>query len=114
MKNIKYIISRYGLNNSNIVAKNGILLPCHHGLKEKDVDKILSLLDNFIINLGYETKAYISFLNDSYKIRTNKFTFNFDSFIDLVKWIMSNNKQMTNKVKKVSKKFSFRLKTTSI
>ena len=59
MKNIKYIISRYGLNNSNIVAKNGILLPCHHGLKEKDVDKILSLLDNFIINLGYETKKSI-------------------------------------------------------
>ena len=35
MKNIKYIISRYGLNNSNIVAKNGILLPCHHGLRKK-------------------------------------------------------------------------------
>ena len=46
------------------------------------------------------------------KIRTNKFTFNFDSFIDLVKWIMSNNKQ-TNKVKKY-RRSSHELKTTSI
>ncbi len=59
MKNIKHIINKFGLKNSNTVAKNGILLPCHHGLKEKDIDKILLLLDKFIINLGYETKKSI-------------------------------------------------------
>ena len=56
MKDIKYIVSKNGLKNSNIVAKNGILLPCHHGLQRKDINKILLLLDKFLINLGYETK----------------------------------------------------------
>ena len=45
-----------------ILLQNGIFtLPSW--IKGKDVDKILSLLDNFVINLGYETKKHILFLN---------------------------------------------------
>ena len=57
-----------------------------------------------------QKKAYISFLNDSYKIRSNNFSVKFDSFIDVVKWIMSNNKPMNTKVKKATRK-SVSLKT---
>ncbi len=52
-----------------------------------------------------QKKAYISFLNDSYKIRSKNFSHKFYSFIDLVKWIMSNN-TMSNQVKRAPKRNS--------
>lgn len=47
-KKIKHKVNKFGLKNSNIVAKNGMLLPCHHGLVEKDIMKIINLFKMFI------------------------------------------------------------------
>ena len=47
-RNIKRKINKYGLSNSNYVAKNGMLLPCHHGLMKKDVRRIINLISKFI------------------------------------------------------------------
>lgn len=49
-KKINHKVNKFGLDYSNNVAKNGMLLPCHHGLKNSDVSRIISLITKYIKN----------------------------------------------------------------
>ena len=52
MKTRKYKKVKNAEVNSNNVMKNGILIGCHHGLKNKDLGYIKKNFLNFIKNIS--------------------------------------------------------------
>ena len=47
-RNINKRVTKKGLNNSNLVMKNGVLLPLHHGMTENMFDRLFTTIEQFI------------------------------------------------------------------
>ena len=48
--NIKKKVHHKGYPNADFVMRNGVLLPCHHGLSEEMFMKLHSVINQFIKN----------------------------------------------------------------
>jgi len=51
-KNIKKVVTNKGLANSDLIMKNGVLLPLHHGMTENMFERLHSTIDQFISEFG--------------------------------------------------------------
>ena len=51
MKKKKYKKIKSGFANSDNVMRNGILIGCHHGLKDKEINYMKLNFKNFIDNI---------------------------------------------------------------
>ena len=50
MKSKKYIKTKNCEVESNYIMENGILIGCHHGMKEKELKYICNKIDQFILS----------------------------------------------------------------
>ena len=51
-RNIQKRVTKRGLENSDEIMKNGVLLPLHHGMTEKMFEKLHYTIDKFIKEFG--------------------------------------------------------------
>ena len=48
MKNLNYKTNSSGYSNSDVIMKNGVLLPVHHGMTNKMFERLHSVIEEFI------------------------------------------------------------------
>ena len=51
-RNIQKRVTRRGLANSDLIMKNGVLLPLHHGMTVEMFHRLHSTIDKFIQEFG--------------------------------------------------------------
>ena len=47
---IKKVVKEEGYPNSDLIMKNGVLLPLHHGMTKKMFDRLHNTINEFIIS----------------------------------------------------------------
>ena len=48
MKNLNYKTNSSGYSNSDVIMKNGVLLPVHHGMTNKMFERLHSVIEEYI------------------------------------------------------------------
>ena len=51
-RNIEKVVTKRGLSNSDLIMKNGVLLPLHHGMTENMFERLHHTIDQFIREFG--------------------------------------------------------------
>ena len=51
-RNIEKVVTNRGLSNSDLIMKNGVLLPLHHGMTENMFKRLHYTIDQFISEFG--------------------------------------------------------------
>ena len=51
-RNIEKVVTKRGLANSDLIMKNGVLLPLHHGMTENMFERLHHTIDQFIREFG--------------------------------------------------------------
>ena len=51
-RNIEKVVTKRGLSNSDLIMKNGVLLPLHHGMTEDMFERLHHTIDQFISEFG--------------------------------------------------------------